>query len=109
MNGNGHDIFKEARCPVLSCEANRGDRGCYCGFVPYGFPCDHPRFRDQWRERTGYREPDLAGDNGHDPDPDPVPVPVRSLTARVSAAQRAADPLTPERARQMVMSLEAER
>lgn len=33
---------------------------------------------------------------------------LRSLTARVAEARRAAEPMTPERARQMVMSLEME-
>ena len=33
---------------------------------------------------------------------------IRSLTARVSAAHRAVDPMTPERARQMVLALEVE-
>jgi len=94
--------YKDTRCPILACSANKGERGCFCGFLIYGLPCDNPHHRDRWKAETDYREPDTAE----------IVQPAeihRSLVARVSAAQRAADPVTPERARQMVLALEVER
>ena len=94
--------YKDVRCPVTACSANKGERGCFCGFLIYGLPCDNPRFRDQWRERTGYQ--------------DPVPVEVEieqptgphSLTWRADQARCAGEPMTPERARQLALALEME-
>ena len=96
--------YKDTHCPILACSANKGERGCFCGFLVYGWPCDNPHYRQRWREETGYQEPDPepAPDDGNGRGP-------HSLTARVSAAHRVADPLTPERARQMVLALEVER
>lgn len=46
-------IYKEARCPVQSCKANHGKKGCSCGFAGDGIPCMHPGHKIEWRERTG--------------------------------------------------------
>jgi len=91
--------FKEAHCPILACPANKGEDGCYCGYIVYGLPCAHPRFRDQWRERTGYQDPPAV-------DAEAGAVAARSLTARVAEARRSGAELTPERARQMALQLE---
>lgn len=100
-------IFQDARCIVLSCPSNHGEQGCACWFASHGLPCGHPKWRDQWRERMGY--PALVDGNGHDPGPELVEIQsAQSLTARVSEAHRAADPVTPERVRQLVLAWESE-
>ncbi len=75
------------RCVVDDCPAWR--RPCGCGYLSAGTPCRHPRWRDLWAALTG---------NGADQRPaDP------GLLRRAEAAQR---PLTPERARQLILHLE---
>jgi len=93
--------YKDTRCPILACSANKGERGCFCGFLIYGWPCDNPHYRRRWREETGYQEPEPV-------EIEQVSVKPHSLTARVAAAQRSVEPMTVEQARQMVLQLEVD-
>ena len=92
---------RETRCVVLSCKFNQGDGGTLCDYALYGHDCGYtPRARE-WHDRGGLAcFTHLDNGNGRGP---------HSLTARVSEAQRAAEPMTPERARQLVLQLEVER
>lgn len=40
--------FTDCRCPVTECDANRGERGCYCWYLRADEPCDHPVWRRIW-------------------------------------------------------------
>ena len=94
--------YEDTNCPILACQANKGERGCYCSFLVSGQPCDHPVYRRRWYEATGYQELEPV-------EVEPVeivqPAGPRSLTWRCSQAQRASKPITPERARQLLLEL----
>jgi len=94
---------RETRCVVLSCKFNHGENGTVCDYALYGSECQFTPKVQEWLERGGlacFTHLDADGSNGRGP---------HSLTTRVAAAHRVADPVTVERARQIVMTLEVER
>jgi len=96
----------ETRCIVLSCKFNKGEQGTLCDYTLYQGECQFSPKMREWRERTGYQDPHpveipvVADSNGRGP---------HSLTAHVAAVHRAAEPMTPEQARQRALALEVER
>jgi len=93
--------YQEVRCPILACAANRGERGCFCDYLVHGLVCDHPVYRRRWREATDYQEPEAV-------EVEQVqPAGPHSLTWRCDQVRRASKPMTPERARQLLLELGA--
>jgi len=84
----------ECRCVVKSCPANRGTDGCTCEYCYLGIDCGHPRYRQEWHDRGGVHL--------HLADADAEP---QTLTARVSAAARTGQRVTPEAARERLEQL----
>lgn len=55
--------YEDCRCPITECEANKGDKGCFCNYMVTGHSCDHPRYRDTWamimEQRGGLQQLDF--------------------------------------------------
>jgi len=107
---------RETRCMVLSCKFNHGENGTVCDYALYGSECQFTPKVQEWLERGGlacFTHLDQDDGDGRDPGLVEVveivqPSGPRSLTWRADKAHRAADPLTPERARQRALALEVE-
>jgi len=86
-------IFSGVRCSVTSCPFNKGPRGLTCGWLTGpSKKCHHPIFREAW---TLGHELEQAQE---------LPVQPSSLTSRATAANV---PVSRERARQLILELEA--
>jgi len=93
---------RETRCVVLSCKFNHGENGTVCDYALYGSECQFTPKVQEWLERGGlacFTHLDADGSNGRGP---------HSLTWRADQARRAAEPMTPEQARQRALALEVE-
>jgi len=107
-------IFSGERCPVTSCPANKGERGLTCDWLRNGRGrCHHPAYRELWQTLTEEAQalaaeaaplgtvpaPVIPTLSGYDHNPIG---PARSLASRATAANV---PVSPERARQMLLDL----
>jgi len=107
-------VFSAARCSVTSCSFNRPGVGVVCGWLTGpSKKCHHPIYREAWA--LGH-ELEQAQKAEAAPILEPAPVipalsvydhnaigPARSLTGRAAAANV---PVSPERARQLILELE---
>ena len=92
-NGNGRHKIRVGWCPISECPACFPD-GCRCGYRMDNVACMHPVYRRRWHEAMAMIEE--AEDEAE---------PVQTLTARVSAAARAGQQVTPEAARERLEQL----
>lgn len=83
-------IFRNARCPVSSCPANRGEAGCTCDYAYRGVACRHPVYKAAWAAAHELEQAQAEQEQ-------------KTLTARALAANR---PMGAARARQLALSLE---